>query len=192
MTEHKMTGGASPPFSHPVRPSALGPEDVRFELEADPGVRATLARLFGLVDVAAFRAVIRLKWVRGGRILRLSGRLHAEIVQTCVITLEPVENTIEESFEILFKTRSADAEPDSAALEGEADAMAAAEPLDGDSVDIAEVAAGELALAIDPYPRKTGASLEPPPGPGGWRAPPNEGTGRASPFEMLAALKGKK
>ncbi len=187
-----MTGGVPPPFSHPVRPSALGPEEVRFELEADPRVRATLARLFGLVDLAAFHAVIRLKWVRGGRMLRLSGRLHAEIVQTCVITLEPVENTIEESFEIHFKPRSADVEPDAAALEGEADAMAAAEPLDGDSLDIAEVVAGELALAIDPYPRKTGASLEPPPGPGGRRAAVHQGTGRASPFEMLAALKGKK
>jgi len=192
MTEHKTTDGAAAPFSHPVRPSALGPEEVRFELEADPEVRATLARLFELVDVAAFHAVIRLKWVRGGRMLRLRGRLHAEIVQTCVITLERVENTIEESFEILFKPPSADADPDSAALEGEADAMAAAQPLDGDSVDIAEVAAGELALAIDPYPRKTAASLGPPPGPGGRWAAVHQGTGRASPFEMLAALKGKK
>lgn len=192
MTEHKMTGRTPPPFSHPVRPSALGPKEVRFELEAEPGVRATLARLFGLVDVAAFRADIRLKWVPGGRMLRLRGRLHAEIVQTCVITPEPVENTIEESFEVLFEPRSPDADPDSAALEGAADAMAAAQPLDGDSVDIAEVAAGELALAIDPYPRKTGASLEPSPGPGGLWAAVHQGTGRASPFEMLAALKGKK
>ena len=124
--------------------------------------------------------------------LRLRGRLHAEIVQTCVITLEPVENTVEESFEILFKPRSADTGPDAAALEGEADPMAAAQPLDGDSVDIAEVVAGELAIAIDPYPRKTGASLELPPRSGGRWAAVHGGTGRTSPFEMLAAFKGKK
>ena len=70
--------------------------------------------------------------------------------------------------------------------------VTAAQPLDGDSVDIAEVAAGDLALAIDPYPRKTGASLELSPGPGGRWAAVHEGIGRASSFEMLAALKGKK
>jgi len=70
--------------------------------------------------------------------------------------------------------------------------MAAAQPPDGDSVDIAVVAAEELAIAIDPYPRKNGASLELSPGPGGRWAAVHGGTGRASPFERLAALKGKK
>ena len=70
--------------------------------------------------------------------------------------------------------------------------MTAAQPLDGDSVDIAEVVAAEVALAIDPYPRKTGTSLERSPEPGGRWVAVHEGTGRASSFEMLAALKGKK
>ena len=70
--------------------------------------------------------------------------------------------------------------------------MAAAQPPDGDSVDIAVVAAGELAFAIDPYPQKNSASLEFSPGPGGRWAVVHGSTGRASPFERLAALKGKK
>ena len=57
---------------------------------------------------------------------------------------------------------------------------------------MAAVVAGELALVIDPYLRETGASLEPPPGQGGRWAAVGEDTGRPSPFEMLAALKGKK
>lgn len=199
MTELPVTDGAVPPFSYPVRLAVLGRGEAVFEIEADVPARAGLVRLLGLVDMTVFRASLRLKWVQGRRLLRLTGRLYAEIVQTCVVTLEPVGNTVEESFEIQFEPQSPAAEPDSAAPaapEGEAGAMETVEPLYGDSLDIGDLAAGELALAIDPYPRKTGISLDVMAGPGGGQAGPDDraevGSKRASPFEILAALKGKK
>ncbi len=36
----------------------------------------------------------------------------------------------------------------------------AAEPFDGDAIDIGEAVAQQLALALDPYPRAPGVSLE--------------------------------
>jgi hypothetical protein len=35
-----------------------------------------------------------------------------------------------------------------------------AEPFEGDAIDIGEAVAQQLALALDPYPRAPGASLE--------------------------------
>ena len=198
VTELPVTDGAVPPFSYPVRLAVLGRGEAAFEIEADAPARAGLVRLLGLVDMTVFRASLRLKWVQGRRLLRLTGRLYAEIVQTCVVTLEPVGNTVEESFEIQFEPQSPAAGQDSAASaapEGEAGAMETVEPLYGDSLDIGDLAAGELALAIDPYPRKTDISLDVMPAPRGGQAAPDEraevGSERASPFEILAALKGK-
>ena len=198
MTGPPTTGSVLPPFSYSVQPSVLGRDETTFEIEADAPACAGLVRQFGLVDMTAFRTSLRLKWVQGGRLLRLTGSLYAEIVQTCVVTLEPVGNTIEESFEIQFEPQSPAAGQDSAASaapEGEAGAMETVEPLYGDSLDIGDLAAGELALAIDPYPRKTDISLDVMPAPRGGQAAPDEraevGSERASPFEILAALKGK-
>ena len=115
MTELPVTDGAVPPFSYPVRLAVLGRGEAVFEIEADVPARAGLVRLLGLVDMTVFRASLRLKWVQGRRLLRLTGRLYAEIVQTCVVTLEPVGNTVGESFEIQFEPQSPAAEPDSAA-----------------------------------------------------------------------------
>ena len=58
----------------------------------------------------------------------------------------------------------------------------------GDSLDVGEIIAEELALSLDPYPRKPGIAVEI--GPGGGAAK-GEAPPRDRPFEALAALKRK-
>jgi len=84
----------------------------------------------------------------------LSGRLRADVVQACVVSLEPVASAIEQDFTLLYgptqpgKSVMVDLETD------------VAEPFEGDAIDIGEAAAQQLALALDPYPRAPGARLE--------------------------------
>lgn len=177
-------------FSRPISPSQLGERGLTLELEADAAERGRLAARYGLVELGALSAAVRLQWVRGGKLLKLTGRLHAEVVQTCVVTLEPVHNRIDEDFEVLY--RPAGAAPEEAG--GPEDAEV--EPLEADSLDVAEAVAVELSLALDPYPRKPGAGLNigpsavehgPFPGPGA-----DAEADTRKPFEGLAALRGNK
>lgn len=175
-------------FSRPIRPSELGEAGLTLELEADAAERAGLAARYGLVELGAFSAAARLEWVRGGRLLKLAGRLRAELVQTCVVTLEPVAHRIDAEFELLY--RAAGAGPE------DADGVEDAELLEADSLDVAEAVAVELALALDPYPRKPGASLNigPSAAENGALTEPDtdQRPGTNKPFEGLAALRGNK
>lgn len=179
-----------PEFSRPISPSQLGEAGLTLELEADAAERGRLAARYGLVKLGALSAAARLQWVQGGKLLKLTGRLHAEVVQTCVVTLEPVHNLIDEEFEVLY--RPAGARPEAAG--GAEDAEV--EPLEADSLDVAEAVAVELSLALDPYPRKPGASLIIGPSAVANGPIPEPGADAEAdankPFEGLAALKGNK
>ncbi|MEE8334534.1 MAG: DUF177 domain-containing protein [Alphaproteobacteria bacterium] len=165
-------------FSHVVVPSQVSAAGSAFLLEPTADQRAALAERFDLVSLDAFRADLRLVPMPGGAaVLRMTGTIKARLVQRCVATLAPVEADIEASVDIMLRPVDS--------LTGEIDYNEDVEPYQDDKLDIGEIAAEELALALDPYPRATGAGE---PGDGG-RA---EGTPAAGPFAALAPLRGKK
>jgi uncharacterized metal-binding protein YceD (DUF177 family) len=185
-----MMEEARPEFSFVVHPSVIAPGGDRavYELEANGAQREALAHRFGFLDIEFFRATISLRRVRGGDGLRLQGHILARVVQSCVVTLEPVISDVDKQFELLLL--------DDAAYDGETvDPEADVDLYSGDSVDIAEIAAEELALALDPYPRSPEAAAGTL-GPGG--IPPEseeQGDGKGTgyrPFEALAGLKRSK
>jgi len=167
----------TPEFSCIVVPSQLPAAGRSYDLEPTAAERAALAARFDLVSLDAFRAALHLVPVRGGAVLRLTGRIEARVVQRCVVTLEPVESAIDVPLDIVL--RPADT------LTGEIDHEEDVEPYWDDSIDIGEIAAEELALALDPYPRAPGAG---PRGEGG-RV---ESERTPGPFDALARLRGKK
>lgn len=179
-------------FSRPIRPSELGEQGLTLELEAGAAARGGLAVRYGLQELSALGATARVEWVRGGKVLKLAGRLRAELVQTCVVTLEPVRNRIDVEFELFY--RAAGGAPENAGKAPCEDSDEDAELLEADSLDVAEAVALELALAIDPYPRKPGASLNLGPSAaenGPIPAPGADTEGDTNkPFEGLAALRG--
>ena len=93
-----------------------------------------------------------MKWVGG--LVRMTGRLAAEVVQSCVISLEPVASTIELDFTTLYGPEQPGK---SVIVDLDADI---AEPFDGEAIDIGEAVAQQLALSLDPYPRAPGARLQ--------------------------------
>ncbi len=179
----ECTDDAGPEFSRIVNLDDLGEVEMRLDLRATAGECAALARRFGLIAIAGLRASGGLRRSDRGRV-RLRVTLEAAVTQTCVVTLDPVANRIEEDLDILF-------EPErraSAVLDIAFDPASDREPLAGDSLDLGEVIAEELAVALDPYPRKPGVAVEIGPGGSGGRGrePPPGG-----PFEALAALRRK-
>ena len=94
----------------------------------------------------------------------LDADLVADIVQSCVVTLEPVRTRIERKF-----SRDLHLTPQARHPVKEIDIA----PVDEDGreeiaslrYDLAVPVLEELALAIDPYPRAPGVAFEPPPDP---------------------------
>jgi uncharacterized metal-binding protein YceD (DUF177 family) len=161
----------------PVRLEDVPETGLHVDLIADEHVRAGLAALAGVSGVPRLEAAIDV--ARYGNGLRATGRLSATVDQTCVVTLEPMENQVEELIDVIFAPSSTGdfVEPNAAF---EADEPP--EALRDGTADLGAIAAEFLLLGIDPYPRKPGAEF----------APPAEGGAAATPFAALAKLKGRK
>ena len=147
-----------PEFSRPFAVDELGFEPATVTLEASPSERAALALRFDLTDLRRLTAQVRVRWRQRNRHLEVTGELQADLVQTCVVSLEPVEAHVADSFRAEFlRGLPATAEVDLLLDPGDDDPP---EPLDGPLVDLGELVAQHLSLAIDPYPRAPGISFD--------------------------------
>ncbi|MFN4282655.1 MAG: YceD family protein [Alphaproteobacteria bacterium] len=148
----------NPEFSRRL-PVHRGVEPVQsFAYEANADERAALAKRFGIIAIDSFAAEGTLATLDGGRRASLRGRVRAHVVQSCVVTLEPVGADIDESFALDFADDAAVAAIEKE-LELDPEAADPPDPLEGEAVDVGEAAAEQLALALDPYPRAPGAVL---------------------------------
>jgi uncharacterized metal-binding protein YceD (DUF177 family) len=145
-------------FSRRMKLGGIGQERVVREITANPAECAALAALFGLPAIAALHGQFTLAHERRG-VLLADLALQARITQICVVTLEPFETQIAETAALRFvpQPNSRDGEPvelDAETLEGPDEIF-----YTGEAIDIGAVLAEQLALALDPYPRKPGAAL---------------------------------
>ncbi|MCX7685535.1 MAG: DUF177 domain-containing protein [Acetobacteraceae bacterium] len=142
----------TPELHRPLRWGAVGPAGRQERIVATPAECAALARRFGIPAIAAFAAVLSLRPDRDGAI-RAEGRIEAEVTQCCVVSLEPVGQRL--SAPVLLRFLPPGAEPDD-------DPESPDEiETDGETIDLGEAVAEQLALALDPYPRHPEAALPP-------------------------------
>jgi uncharacterized metal-binding protein YceD (DUF177 family) len=168
-------GAGGQTWTVPVRLEEIPEAGRRLHLIADEGIRAAIANLAGVDGLSRLEAVFDL--ARSGRNgLRVSGNVSATVRQNCVVTLEPVENAVDEVVDLAFTAKPG---ADAAAIDIAADASEPPEILVDGMLDLGAIATEFLILGIDPYPRKPGAVFE---------APARSDAG-ASPFAGLAALK---
>ncbi len=169
-------GRAPNEFSRDFDVTGLGDGETVVEIVADAGERAALARRFGRAAIESLAATVRLE--RDGAAVRLSAHFVADVVQGCVVTLEPIASRIAQDFGVLFAPAVEAAGTVEVAAEGDGDL---AEPLSGDTIDIGEVVAENLGVNLDPYPRRGGVvfSAEVPGG------SDEEATAAESPFAVL-------
>ena len=83
----------------------------------------------------------------------------ATVGQDCVVTLEPIENEVEEADRPGVRPGGGAGHRHEEGDAGRIDAVDAPEPLIGGSVDLGAIATEFLILGIDPYPRKAGAAI---------------------------------
>jgi uncharacterized metal-binding protein YceD (DUF177 family) len=173
-------------FSRPMALDRVSTTQHREEISAADKERAALAERFGLVSLDSLTASFTLKRVRRD-LVRVKGRVTAEVVQACVVTLDPVPARIDERFEVDYLEGT---QPPVADLELDVEGAEAPEPAPDGWIDLGELAAEQLGLAIDPYPRKANAEV-----PAEWKADvatEAAPVARPNPFAALEKLKAQK
>ena len=151
----------SAPFSRIVRVDALPRGGQNMTIEASPSEREALASLYKIPAIAALTATLRLER-EGQDGVRVSGAVHGDLTQTCVVSLEPFAATVDEDIDVRFAPRS---EADSArGPKGETETFSFADedepdPIVEGKIDVGALAAEFFALGLDPYPRKPGVEF---------------------------------
>lgn len=151
------------PWRVPVAVAQIPEAGLHRDIQADQTVRAALADMGGLREVLSAQASFDIAPKSGGR-FHVLGRVRARVGQTCVVTLDPIENDIDEPIDLIFAPP--EQVPQMAALVDDAEGSDEEtpdppEPIENGVIDLGRLAADALYLAIDPYPRKAGAEFEP-------------------------------
>jgi uncharacterized metal-binding protein YceD (DUF177 family) len=160
----------TPELPRPIAIERVGPAGLHVKVDASPAECAALARRMRLPAIFAFSCDFHLEREAAGTLLA-HGRLLAEVVQTCVISLDDFTATVEERFTVRCVPAGEETDdPDPEALDeiGYQDG----------TLDLGEAAAEQLALALDPYPRAPDAIL-----------PEVDDAADCGPFSALSDLK---
>ena len=126
----------------------IGSAGLDVVVEAAPDELAPLAARLLIPAVLRLHCAFRLRRVAAG-VIEAEGLLEAEVVQTCVVSTDPFEQAVSEAFELQFVPAGTEAPDDD--LDAP-DQIAYA----SHAIDLGDAAGEQLALALDPYPRKPG------------------------------------
>ncbi len=138
----------------PVSLDRIGPHELDLTIEANPAECAALARRMKLPAMSALSCDFYL--IREGRDHVLArGVLRADITQTCVISLEDFDASVQEIFQVRFVPSGEETDDINPEAEDEI-------PYDGNVIDLGEAAAEQLGLMLDPYPRMLGVEMPEP------------------------------
>jgi hypothetical protein len=166
MPEPKAQKPAPPPWHVPLALDDVAENGRHVGLVADPDIRAAVARVVGLRELPRLEANFDVTRA-GAAGLHVTGHVSATVGQTCVVTLEPLTNEVEEDIDLLFTApspveRAADADGDEDDWRKPERKWNEPEPLIDGVVDLGALATEFLILGLDPYPRKSGAVFEAP------------------------------
>lgn len=169
-----MIADAVGPLSRPFLIGRLPDSGTHVVIDATAEERARLAADLGLYALTALTARLHVKPTRRG--VQVTGRVVAALVQTCVVSLDEFESTLDEEVAVEFAEADARATAASPRSDDE-DEDPPDEIVDG-RIDLGAITAEFVALGIDPHPRKPGSVFE-----------EAGGDDLPSPFAALAALK---
>jgi uncharacterized metal-binding protein YceD (DUF177 family) len=142
-----------------VTVSRLHNGERQFDIVASAAERKALAKRYRILEVTRLEASLTLRRLSGANVVRLTGTVVADVVQACVVTLEPVPEHIEETFTMSFAEA---VDVDATEIDVGFESEDPPEALVDDIIDIGEAAAEHVALALDPFPRAPGAVFIPP------------------------------
>lgn len=167
------------PISRIVKRDDVPEGGLEIAIDATPDERAAMAGVFGIPAVESLSGRLSVTPWRG-RGLAVKGEVEARVVQTCVVTTDPVHNLVHEDVEVYFAPKRGRRTADQTAPNAEVP-DADMEDLVDERIDVGGLAAEHIALGLEPYPRKPGVEFE--------SGRPTENDREESPFAVLSALR---
>jgi uncharacterized metal-binding protein YceD (DUF177 family) len=160
----------SPELHRPIPIERVGPAGLDVTVEATAAECAALARRMSLPGVLSLSCRFHLARDTADSLI-VRGRLVAQVVQTCVVSLEDFSAGVDERFTVRCVPDGEESDDPDPEAPDEITYV-------NGVLDLGEAAAEQLALALDPYPRAPGAEL-----------PEIEADPEAHAFDVLAGLK---
>ncbi len=156
-------------------------DHVALKIKATPEECQMLAKRFDILDVEDLDASMTIRRGHAPGLIRIDGEIGAHVVQACSVTLAPVKETIEDTFSDVLTTDPALLATEEEAADDDSDKPV--ELIRGDTIDIGEIVAQWVALALNPYPRSDAPLYE--------HIEHVAEMGTHTPFDVLKALKEK-
>lgn len=164
-----------------VAVAGLGPDGDDFNRQATAAERNAVAQQLDLVACKRLDLTASIVPLAKGR-YRVSGRVSGVVVQSCVVSRDPVDSEVSEGFEVEFWPP--DQIPEAGETErGVLDGLEI-EPLVSGTIRIGALALDIFSAALDPYPRLADVELEK-------SESPAKDPASSGPFAALAGLKKK-
>lgn len=182
MSKTGHTPDSELPWSLPVAVAQLPEAGLHQVLETSAAQRELMAAAAGVTAVLEATATFEVVPEREGRV-SVTGHVRARVEQTCVVSLDAVENTLDEPVTAVFAPPSqipVNPKPVQKEEGADADIPDPPEPIVNGVIDLGQLALEHLILGIDPYPRKPGVAFASP------VSPDNPAD---HPFAALKALK---
>lgn len=182
------------PYSHPVNAGKVVDKDLALVIEPNAAERQAIAGSYDIDAIEALKADLVLKPYRKAGI-RAVGTIEISMVRTCVVSLEPFDTVLKLDVDRTFEPHSSrprkvrDLNEDG---EIEIDLESLDPPdviLDG-VLDLGGMICEEIALSLDPFPRKPGVEFEAGSDEEADQVDAEEDE-KPSPFAALKALKGQ-
>lgn len=179
-----MTPDTAAIFSKPYPVDRIPAHGITGRIEAGDDERRAMAEIMQLESLDSLTLRFEISPIGEAR-YRVQGRLEAVVVQSCVVTLEPLRSEIAEDIDLEFWPES------DLTHAPETDLDLAFDPDHDDPecirdgvIDLGIVAYETLATGLDPYPRKPGAAFE-------WTdsGSAQQETAEEHPFHVLRTLK---
>ncbi len=156
-------------WSHFFDVDDLEKKPTELTIEASEDECADLARRFAVVSIEKATAKLKLSNA-GGHVIHVQGRFECDITQECVVTLDPVQSSLSEPVEGWFADRDtavsfANAKKEREVAKSHAeveilDEKEDPEPVVEGRIDLGELVAQHISLAIPTYPHKEGVEYE--------------------------------
>ncbi len=173
------------PLDWSINVTDVSERGTKLDREATLEERVAVAEALDILSCEHLVLVGRIRRQAGGRYL-LEGQIEARVSQSCVVSLDPVPDTLSFDLNVEFQPASDKDKSDSESDLGDPFEATEFEPIEAGRLNLGRVVFEEIASSLDPFPRAEGVELETKESGGDASSP-----GPENPFAKLAALKNK-
>lgn len=144
------------PLIHLIPVTSLSQKGRAIVVKATADELVNIAKDCGLDAIETFKAEFQVT-KGGGPLIAVQGRVLADVVQTCGVTLAPVEAHVEGDIALLF---TLDPVKSRAEVDVDPNDEDPPEPVIDGQIDFGALALEHLVLNLDPYPRAPDAAFQ--------------------------------